>query len=226
MLKETIIGLAIIANTNVTSVGLNQPAVIVEKQVLASHDLDLTSRLPNSFGSEVFADNILLAIHFLKGDVSDLKSKDKISGPEDVDWDKARKPFEASFVLKPGEVFAYHKNVLPEFKDPVVTMNSRFFVDEGYKSLSGLGGNGVCHLASLINWVATDAGLEVTAKVNHDFYPVPGVPGINGTAILYAENGGGNSQNQNLYIKNNLNYSVKFVFKEDSKKVNLSIVSL
>jgi len=68
-----------------------------------------------------------------------------------------------TFSLNPGEVFAFHANVLPEFENPVITMNSKFYIEEGYKAIGGLGGNGVCHLASLINWVGSEAGLEVTA---------------------------------------------------------------
>jgi len=128
-----------------------------------------------------------------------------------------------TFTLEPDEVFAYHDNVLPEFKeDLVVTMNSRFYVEEGYKSLAGLGGNGVCHLASLINWTAQEADLEVTAKTNHNFAPIPGVPKEYGTSIRYAEVGH-NSQNQNLYIKNGFDEPVTFEFEADNEKVTLVI---
>lgn len=113
-------------------------------------------------------------------------------------------------------------------------MSSKFFMDEGYLALAGLGGNGVCHLASLMNWVAKEArlqmpsaladggqaGLDVLAPVNHDFYPVPGVPKENGTAIL------SQSAQQNLYIKNNKDYPVSFEFKADANNVELKIVKL
>jgi len=157
---------------------------------LAEHELDLTNRLPEEYGNEVFAYNILLALEYLGAD---------------------------NFVLQPGEVFAFHSNSLPEFV-PSVTMNSRFFMEEGYKSLAGLGGNGVCHLASLLNWTASNAGLEVTALANHSFAPVPGVPKEFGTSIR------SQSKNQNLYIKNNLEAPVKFEFKVDGESVVLRIV--
>ncbi|MFH1535725.1 MAG: VanW family protein [Patescibacteria group bacterium] len=224
MITQIILGLVLLANTYLpVSLANSVSAVVIEQKTLASHELDLTNRLPNSFGSEVFADNILFALHCLKSDVSSLKTNETINGPSDIDWDKTRSYFEVSFTLKPGEVFAYHANVLPAFNAVVKTMNSKFFIDEGYKSLAGLGGNGVCHLASLINWVASDAGLEVTSKVNHDFYPVPGVPREYGSSIFYAQSGG-NSQNQNLYIKNNLQTPVTFDFKADNKLVTLKIL--
>lgn len=230
-MKETIIALALAVNTLVASVS-GQPVYQAEP-VLASHELDLTNRLDNAYGSSVFADNILLALHYLKNDVNDLKKDSIIISELSLDWDKVRKPFEVSLTLQPSESFAYHQNTLAEFNSPKYTMNSRFYGEEGYKFLTGLGGNGVCHLASLINWTASNArlaedgeskraGLEVVAKVNHDFWPVPGVPREYGTSIFYAPNGG-NSQNQNLYIKNNFDYPVKFEFKADQNRVKLTI---
>lgn len=225
MITEAVLGLILFSSINLPILGANPSFVMAqESKTLATHELDLTTRLPEAFGSEVFADNILLALHYLKSDVQALKTSETINGPSTIDWDRARAPFEVNFTLKPGEVFAYHANVLPAFNAVAYTMNSRFFIDEGYKSLAGLGGNGVCHLASLINWTAQDAGLEVTSRVNHDFYPVPGVPREYGSSIFYAKEGS-NSQNQNLYIKNNLEKPVEFIFKADSKKVELAIVS-
>ncbi|NIO20081.1 MAG: hypothetical protein GTN76_04890, partial [Candidatus Aenigmarchaeota archaeon] len=92
----------------------------------------------------------LLSLHYLKGDVE-----------LPVNWGEVREPFVVSFTLQPGEIFAFHDNVLDEYVNPKVTMNSEFMTDEGYKSVWGLGGNGICHLASLMNWVAVEAGLEV-----------------------------------------------------------------
>jgi len=239
MMTQTLLGLALISGVTISSQAVTPSAYLVEQEVatpvymasaqlvepvLAQHELDLTTRLPNEYGSQVFADNILLALHYLKGDQEEFKlDSDKAYHPSNMDWEAIREPFEVSFTLEPGQVFAYHENALPEFKENLaVTMNSRFYVEEGYKSLAGLGGNGVCHLASLVNWVASEAGLEVTAKVNHDFYPVPGVPKEFGTSIRYAEVGH-NSQNQNLYIKNGFEEPVTFEFKADNEKVTLVI---
>lgn len=226
MIKETIVSIGLISTIGLSSLPLPFSALLTQKKGLAQRELDLTNRLPDKGGSQIFADNILLAIHYRKGDAQEVRlNKDKPIDNGNIDWEKLRQPFTTSFTLKPGQMFAYHANALPEYKDSVVyTMNSRFFMEEGYKSLGGLGGNGVCHLASLINWAAAEAGLEVVSKVNHDFYPVPGVPRENGTSILYAESGG-NSQNQNLYIRNKLEVPVTFEFKADNQKVILTITN-
>lgn len=214
MLKEAVVGLAMVSLTNLASFvsTISSDTFPKQEEILAVKELD--------FDNKVFADNILLALHYRKGDVLQMKDS-----KGEIDWDKVRKPFETSFILKPGEAFAFHNNVLPEYKDSVsYTMNSRFFGEEGYKFLDGLGGNGVCHLASLINWTASETNLKVAAKVNHDFYPVPGVPREFGTSIFYSQNGGNNSENQNLYIKNNLQVPVTFIFEADNKHVGLKII--
>lgn len=190
----------------------------VKIQVLAQKELDLKTRLPDPYGALVFEDNILLALHYLKNDVRNFQSEEKPLNSSNINWEKVREPFEVSFTLEPGQVFAFHGGSLPEFeKNITTTMNSRFFIDEGYKSYAGLGGNGVCHLASLIDWAATDADLEVTAKVNHDFFPVPGVPSKYGVSIL------SQSDLQNLYVKNTRSSKVKFIFKIEGDHITLSL---
>jgi hypothetical protein len=176
------------------------------KQILAEESLDLTQREPNQEANQSYADNILLALHYLKGDVT-----------LPVDWESMREPFTVSFALQPGEIFAFHENVLAEFDDPAVTMNSTFLTTEGYKSVWGLGGNGVCHLASLINWVASEAGLEVVAKANHNFALIPGVSREYGTSIR------SQSANQNLYIINSQDQTVIFTFKIINNELYLKI---
>ncbi|MDP3955211.1 MAG: hypothetical protein Q8Q15_02520 [bacterium] len=242
MISELILGtislLATMSGSPETMVAAPSAFLVPEKQVLASHEMDLTKRLPNPDASQVFADNILLTLRYLKGDVGELRDE-KVK----IDWEKVREPFEASLTLEPGEVFAYHDVLLPEFQNAKVkTTNAHFDYKQGYKPFAGLIGNGVCHLATLINWVATDArlagdplrreasgeskrtGLEVISHVNHDFYPVPGVPRENGTSIRWNPTGGNNSRNQNLYIRNNFDYPVTFEFKADSRVVVLKIV--
>ncbi len=216
-----------------SSLGNNfQPAVntpsatfVEQRQVLATHEFDLTNRLPDEYGNQVFADNILLTLRYLKKDQESLKvdGEKKIQG--NVNWEKVREPFEVSIVLEPGEVFAYHDTILPEFHGlPLKTTNAHFTLSEGYKSLSGLPGNGVCHLATLINWVASESGLEVISKVDHDFYPVPGVPRKNGTSIRWGPNGEYNSRNQNLYVKNNFDFPVIFEFEASETVVIFKIL--
>lgn len=219
MVRETLIAIATFTNISLSSLGVATPSSnIAKEEVLAKQELNLTNRIPNyPYGNQIFADNILLSLHYLKGDVWDDKEKD-------IDWEKIRQPFEVSFTLNPGEAFAFHNNLLPRYKDSVVlTGNSRFFVEDGYKSLNGLGGNGVCHLASLINWAAKEAGLESISFVNHDFSPVPGVPREYGASIFYTQDSGANSQMQNLYVKNNFEEPVEFEFKVDEKKVILTV---
>lgn len=224
-MEQTLLGLATMIVTLASQpaeLSASAMMVVQQDQVLAGHNLDLTKRLPTEFGARVFADNILLSLHYLKGDALEMGQKGQAGQMGQMDFEKVEKPFTVEFTLKPNEVFAFHDNVLPELNPsaggPKITMHSKFFMDEGYKELGGLGGNGVCHLASLMNWVAKDAGLEVVAKVNHDFYPVPGVPRENGTAIL------SQSPDQNLYLKNTKDYPVSFEFKADANNVELKVV--
>jgi hypothetical protein len=181
---------------------------IPREEVLAEHVLNLNERLPDSeFGNEVFKYNILLALKYIEAD-PDLPDS-----------------FTAEVELQPGEVFAFQENLLPEFeKKTVKTGWSKYVAQEGYKPLAGLYGNGVCHLASLINWVASDAGLKVTAPANHNFWPVPGVPKEYGTAIRYLADGGWKTENQNLYVENIFDYPIKLVFNCSSDKVELKII--
>lgn len=79
--------------------------------------LSLTNRYPNPQVNQVFADNIVLTLHFLKSDVEQGKS---------IDWEKIRQPFEVSFTLEPGETFAFQNAVLPQTTSIVVTTNATF----------------------------------------------------------------------------------------------------
>lgn len=188
----------------------------IYSEPLAKKTLDLTNRYPEKSVNEVFADNILLNLHYLKGDAQNKP-----------DWEKVRQPFETSFVLKPNEAFAFHEDILPEFKGKIVkTTGAHFNWEDGFKSDGFLVGDGVCHLATLINWVAQEARLKVTAPSNHNFLPVPGVPREFGTAIFWLPQSGWKSQNQNLYIENTFNFPVKFTFKADSQKVEVAITKI
>jgi vancomycin resistance protein YoaR len=135
-----------------------------------------------------------------------------------------REPFEFSLTLEPGELFAFHDELSPEFNGlKTKTGWTQFSVVEGYKVLDGLSGNGVCHLATLINWVSTEAGLAVTAKVNHDFYPVPGIDRKYGTSIVYLP-GAETTRRQNLYVVNTYDKTVTYNFKASAWQVTLEIV--
>lgn len=190
--------------------GLAEPLVwpIPREKVLAEHVLDLNERLPASpSGNEVFKYNILLNLKYLEGNL-DLGDS-----------------FTTEVELQPGEVFAYQENLLPEFQDKSVkTGGTKFIAQEGYKALGGLYGNGVCHLASLINWTASDAGLKVTALANHNFWPIPGVPKEYGTSIRYLPDNGWKTKNQNLYIENPFDEPVKLVFHSFPEEVKLKVI--
>lgn len=195
--------------------------IVQQEKVLAQKTMDLSIRYPDPWVNEIFSDNILLNLHYLKGDVALLKDE-----KGKIDWEKVRAPFEFSFVLESGWTFAYHQNLTPEFKDKnVLAGQTRFWFDEGYKSDGYLVGDGVCHLASLFNWVSQEAGLEVVANVRHDFLPVPDIPREYGTSILYSPDGARGSANQNLYITNNFPQPVEFAISADEKTVKIQVVA-
>lgn len=190
-----------------------------EEKVLAQMPMDLTKRYDQENINEVFSDNIRLALWYLGGE----------SVSKNIDWEKVRQDFKVSFVLKPGGVFAFHDQVLPSFAKasegkPIKTMGSHFIAEEGYRSSGYLYGDGVCHLASLMNWAASKAGLGVVAKADHSFSPIFGVPSQYGTSIRYDKNGGLNTQNQNLYITNNFDFPVMFEFEIYKNNIEIKIL--
>jgi hypothetical protein len=197
---------AVILPVDVQQAGFLSPISQQQERVLAQHQLDLTQRHPTASINQVFVDNILLSLRYLKGSAS-----------LPPDWENIRQPFVVSFTLQPGETFAFHPKVPPKTSKPAVTMNSRFFIQEGYRTAGGIGGNGVCHLASFINWAASQAGLEVKARVNHNFAPVPGIPRQFGTTIFYPHPA------KNLYLKNTLNFPIIFTFQATPQKITLAI---
>lgn len=186
-----------------------------KEEILASMPMDLSKRYDSEFVNGVFKDNIVLALRYLN-DHARLEYSEPRS---ELDWEKVRQPFTVGFTLQPGEVFAFHDKLLPEFKDQVVkTLGSHFIGQEGYKSDGFLYGDGVCHLASLINWAASHAKLEVVSLVDHDFRLIFGIPKEFGTSI------NSHSTTQNLYIKNTLDKPVEFRFKVNGERVELEIV--
>ena len=126
--------------------------------------------------------------------------------------------------MNPGETFAFHDQLLPQYKDQTTKTGwTHFSAKEGFKPLSGLMANGVCHLASLMNWTAQDAGLQVFAPTNHNFFPIKDIPKEYGTAIYYHPNGGWRTLNQNLYITNSFQYPIKLIFQTNDDKIDLKI---
>ena len=166
--------------------------------VLASHDISLNNRYPNESVNEVFKYNIFHTLELMG---------------------------ESEFILKPDETFAFHDDILPEYKDKVVkTTNAHFNSQEGFKTDGYLFGDGVCHLASLIYWVALDAGLDAKAPVNHDFMPIPEIAREHGVSIYSNPYSKGANSLQNLYITNSREKPVEFKFEYKDDKLKVSVL--
>lgn len=194
-----LLSLVLTTNSAFTAPLVNTPETVV----LGERQFSLSDRYHVASVNEVMKKNILLNFAYLSGAV---KSK------SDVSWDKIESPSQYSLTLKPGEVFAYHNSVLPEYKDKVVaTTNAHFNSTEGFVSDGYLVGDGVCHFASLINWAAQDAGLQVLVTKNHDFAKIEEVPKTYGVSI-YVDPTNGVGDRNNLYITNNKSQPVKFTF--------------
>lgn len=193
-----------------------QPVVVNSPEPIAVRQFSLEQRYADSFVNTVFKDNILLTIKYLAGEKID---------PKNINFEEIRKPFEYKLVLKPGEAFAYHDDVLPSFEGKIVkTTNAHFNTQEGFRSSGFLVGDGVCHLASLLYWVARDAGLETLAKVNHNFANIPEIPREYGVSIYAYPGKQYSDQMQNLYITNNKDREIAFEFKYDGQNLKINIV--
>lgn len=186
--------------------------------VLASHEMPLDDRYFNSFVNDVFKNNILLNIAYLSG---------KVNKPSDIKWEEITRPFEYEFKLEPTKIFAFHEDVEEKYKNSLVkTTNAHFNSQEGFKTDGYLFGDGVCHLASLIYWVAQDAGLLAEAPTNHDFASIPDVPKQYGVSIYNNPNSKGTNTRQNLYITNNKTKPVSFKFEYKDNKLKVSATEL
>jgi hypothetical protein len=197
--------------------GPANPQVIgIPNVVLASHSFSLEDRYGNDFVNTVFKDNILLTLAYLDGTV---QSK------TDISWGEVTSPLHYEFELQPGQRFAFHDQILPEYKEGVAkTTNAHFNYQDGFKSDGYLTGDGVCHLASLIFWAAKDAGLDAVAPTDHDFAKIPDVPKEYGVSIYALPGAFELSARQNLYITNNLDKPVGFVFKFNGDSLTVDIV--
>ncbi len=184
--------------------------------VLASHSFSLENRYGNSFVNGVFKDNILLTLAYLDGTV---QSK------TDISWEKVTSPFSYKFSLEPGQEFAFHDQILPEYKENIIrTTNAHFNFQDGFKSDGYLTGDGVCHLASLVYWAAKDAGLSAVAPTNHNFATIPEVPKRYGVSIYALPGAFETSARQNLYITNNLDKPVSFIFNYDGSNLTVDVI--
>src|SRR5258706_9320248 len=170
--------------------------VQADQIVLAERSFSLANRYPVQSVSDVFRDNILLTLAYMDG---------KVPTRGQIDWATVEKPQTYSLTLQPGQVFAFHSDVLPEYQGKITkTTNAHFNWDDGFKSDGWLTGDGVCHLASFMYWVARDAGLTAVAPTRHDFANIPEVPKEYGVAIYQNPATKGSNEAQNLYITDNL----------------------
>lgn len=188
----------------------------VSLKELSSHEISLKNRYPAAFVSDIFQDNILLNLAYMRW---------LTASKEDINWDEVKKPFTYEFRLAPNKVFAFHDDVLPEYKDSLVkTTQAHFNAQEGFKTDGYLYGDGVCHLASLIYWVAKDAGLDAQAPTNHDFMAIPEIDKQYGVSIYSNPYFKGSNNQQNLYIKNNTEKDIVFRFDYSEDKLRLIIL--
>jgi len=188
--------------------------VVNTQKTLASEYLDLDYRYPVETTSQGFKSNILTSLYYFSRIEAGDSEKDNPNAENDV-------PKLFSIKLNPGEVLAFQDNIPEEYtKYTVKTQKSYYRASEGYNLTAGLWGNGVCHLATLMNWVATEAGLQVNAPTRHDFAKIPGTDPKYGTSISTRS-----PKVQNLYIKNNQGFPVEFKFMILGNMLNLSITA-
>lgn len=188
----------------------------MSRSELASRTFSMDARYDNEFVNGVFKDNILLTLHYMNGNV--VKK-------EDINWSDVTKPFKTEFTLNPGEGFAFQDQILPEYEKVIVkTTNAHFNFQDGFKTDGVLYGDGVCHLASFINWVAKDAGIESTYFANHNFMKINEVPKEHGVSIRYSPGNFSNSSRQNLYIVNTKENPVTFIFEFDGHNLNVKVM--
>lgn len=198
------------------SVSVHAEKSVQSEDILAHRTISLEARYRNAFVNSVFEDNILLTLAYLHGRV-------KNSTP--IKWDTLHKPFSFELTLEPGRTFAYHDQILPQYDGKVAfSTHAHFNGTEGFRSDGYLMGDGVCHLASLINWVAQEAGLQAEAPVNHDFANIPQVPKKYGVAIYTVPGQPSASAEQNLYVTNNRQNPVKLKFDFDGTNLTFSVV--
>lgn len=187
----------------------------VTQKILSSEQISLEKRYEDKFVNGIFKDNILLNLSYLGG---------KVTKKEDINWEDIKKPYSYSFALLPGKTFAFHEDVLPQYKEALIkTTNARFNYDDGFKSDGYLVGDGVCHLASLIYWVAKSAGLNAYAPANHNFAVIPEIDREYGVAIYKMPGQISANAMQNLYVTNNKENAVIFEFDYKNGELKLSI---
>lgn len=183
-------------------------------ELLATKNISLENRYENKFVSDVFKDNILLDLAYMRG---------LVKNHNDIVWTAIEKPFTYKFTLFQNKTFAFHDDVLEKYKSSVaVTANAHFNFQEGFKSDGYLAGDGVCHLASLIYWVAMEAKLDAFAPTNHGFAVIPEIDKEYGVSIYSVSGSREANAMQNLYITNSKINPVEFIFDYDGKYLKVS----
>ena len=201
--------LNILALTIATFASMAGPLAPEQSRVLAQEQFSLQKRYANAWVNDVFKDNILLTLS-------------RMDGSADT---SVTKPRTFALSLSPGELFAFHEDVLDQYKGkPIKTMKSHFNYSDGFKSSGYLYGDGVCHLASLLYRTAKDAGLDAYAPTNHDFATIPEVPREFGVSIYFSPNQTAANARQNLYITNTKNRPIQFVFTNDGTNLSVRII--
>lgn len=201
--------LNILALTIATFASIAGPLAPGQSRVLAQEQFSLQKRYANAWVNDVFKDNILLTLSRMDGSVDT----------------SVTKPRTFTLTLSPGELFAFHEDVLDQYKGkPIKTMKSHFNYSDGFKSSGLLYGDGVCHLASLLYRAAKNAGLDAYAPTNHDFATIPEVPREFGVSIYYMPNQTSTNARQNLYITNTKNNPIQFVFTNDRTNLSVRII--
>ena len=186
-----------------------------QETVLVEHQFSLDDRYPVPSVNNVFKENILLTFYYME---------DKIKEGDKVNWDEVNKPFHYEFSLDKDKTFAFQDTFLPQFSSSVTkTTNAHFNGQEGFLSDGYLYGDGVCHLASFINYTAKDARLDVLAPTNHDFANIPEVPREYGAAIFYEPGALQEDAMQNVYVTNNQLEPIKFIFDYDGHNLKIKI---
>ncbi len=213
---DTII--ATILQTLVTAKTVSIVSPVVPREVLARHEFSLEKRYADAWVNRVFKENILLTLAY---------GRKLVSAGKPVDWNQVDKPFRWSLELPAGKVLTYHDTVLPKYQGEAMPLTNVYFNSaEGFLSDGWLVGDGTCQLASLLGWVARDAGLSVEAPTNHNFAAIADVPKEQGVAIYHVPSNPAASARQNLYIQNNKGAPVQFVFDYDGITLRISAEKL
>lgn len=224
-MKNIVLSITILLSTwlspiNKTQIpGENLAAVVsktqIEQRLLARQTLSLKNRHTNQQINEVFAKNILLNLAYISGEV---KNKEKL------DWQKVTQAHEFSIVLHPNQVFGYHDHVLPEYEQKLIeTPKTYFHAQDGYLSSGYLYGDGVCHLASLLNWTALSAGLETFVPKSHSIAKIPDIDDEYGVSIYVVESDKKSGVNNNLYITNTKQTPIEFKFIYNQERVAIEV---